>query len=130
MADRIWIKTQGLDEMINAFDDMSKPGIPKRSGERLDAGFDAAFESVKRAIHGEGYLKDSGRHSTHYIADMWIGEMRFARDPGIFELNRGDEPTDRHPEGGHFFFDAAEFYEPVLDNLINRVFDGYFKGRL
>lgn len=50
-----------------------------------------------------GYLKASGHPASSYDVFTWTGAMNFARDPGVFELARGDEPTNEHPEGGHYF---------------------------
>lgn len=54
-----------------------------------------------------GYLKASVHPSSSFTGDTWEGTIEAARHPGIFELARGNMPTQNHPEGGHYFFDPG-----------------------
>lgn len=84
------------------------------------------IESVVRAHVITGYLKASGHAQSSFDGDVWEGEIDFARDPGIFELWRGNYPTDNHPEGGHYFFDPGgeDFERGVRQATWDFVTDG------
>ena len=60
-----------------------------------------------------GALRASGHPQSHFDKFTWSGEMDYDRDPGIFELARGDAPTRHHPAPGrHYFFDpGGHFFE-------------------
>lgn len=123
----IRIETEGMKEMEAEFGKASIPNTPSKSIGKLDNVFGAAAAAVRSRVHIDtGYLASSGRDSTHYVNDIWIGEITYARYPGIFELARGDTPTVTHPTGGHFFFNAVEPFIPHMDNIINDLFDDYF----
>lgn len=54
-----------------------------------------------------GYLKASVHSESSFSGDDWEGTIMAAGHPGIFELARGNMPTQNHPEGGHYFFDPG-----------------------
>jgi hypothetical protein len=54
-----------------------------------------------------GQLKASGHPSSSFDTRTWDGTISFDRDPGIFELARGNTPTKHHEDGEHYFFDPA-----------------------
>jgi hypothetical protein len=82
-----------------------------------------SFAATQFQVHVlSGGLKASGHPESEYDGAVWSGTLVYARHPGIFELARGDSPTANHPEGGHFFFDAAhrfnaEYKQAVADWL-------------
>lgn len=94
-------------------------GIPAEL-DRLAAGplpFVPEFESVLLGSFGvtqghvhviTGALKASGHPSSEFDGEVWRSTIAYARYPGIFELARGNMPTENHPEGSHFFFDPPE----------------------
>jgi hypothetical protein len=66
------------------------------------------FSLTEARVHViTGELKASGHPSSHHDETSWEGTISFARDPGIFELARGNSPTRYHPLGGHYFFDPG-----------------------
>lgn len=55
-----------------------------------------------------GGLKASGHPESYRDAFTWSGQMNYDRNPGIFELARGDAPSRYHPAPGrHYFFDPG-----------------------
>ena len=82
--------------------------------------------SEARAHVITGKLKASGHPSSHSAQFTWEGTIAFARNPGIFELARGDTPTGNHPEGAHYFLDPGgpEFERGVRQALWDWVTDG------
>lgn len=54
-----------------------------------------------------GHLRASVHSDSSFTGEEWTGTISAARYPGIFELARGDTPTQNHPEGGHYFFDPG-----------------------
>lgn len=127
MADRFYIETVGLDEMWKDFKKLATHGTRTRGLKRVDRLFYAAFAATQSKVHVEtGRLQESGRADTHYLFDMWIGEIQYRRNPGIFELARGDTPTLTHPTGGHHFFNAVEPFIPWMEEAVNSIFDDYF----
>lgn len=126
MAEEFYIKTFGMDDMEKDFKKASVPR-PTKSFKKLDRLLDAAFAATQSKVHVEtGRLKMSGRVDNHYLFDVWIGEIKYLRHPGIFELARGDTPTKLHPSGGHFFFEAIDPFIPHMETAINDVFSDYF----
>jgi hypothetical protein len=117
-------------------------GFPHAAGPELDrliagpgAGTIAAMEGAlaagtvateARAHVITGYLKSSVHASSSFGGDTWEGTIEAARDPGIFELWRGDTPTKYHPSGGHYFFDPGgpEFERAVRYAVWDWVTDG------
>jgi hypothetical protein len=78
-----------------------------------------------------GELKASGHPESHFDKFTWSGQMNYDRNPGIFELARGDEPTKYHRfPGRHYFFDPGghEFEKGVRQAFWDWVTDG--KGGL
>jgi len=78
-----------------------------------------------------GGLKGSGHPESDFGFGTWRGEVSYVRDPGIFELARGQAPTPKttphhHPEGMHYFFDPGgpEFEHEVRQALWDWVTDG------
>jgi hypothetical protein len=107
--------------------------------DRLSAGPDAKTIAAMEGALLEGYsisearahvitgiLKASGHPSSSFDLRVWSGTISFAHDPGIFELARADRPTDRHPAGGHYFFDPGGplFEHKVRQAMWNWVTDG------
>jgi hypothetical protein len=76
----------------------------------------AATEARVHVITGE--LLASGHPSSSFDLTSWTGEISFARDPGVFELARDDQPT-RHHAGGHYFFDPAG---PLFEYEVRQAF--------
>jgi hypothetical protein len=69
----------------------------------------SSFSATQAHVHViTGGLKASGVPSSSFDGAVWSGTLSYARHPGIYELARGDMPTQNHPEGSHFFFDPPE----------------------
>lgn len=126
MADRMLVmKEEGLDEIIR-FLRAGARGMSKLTHAKLDTNWDAAASAVDAHVHVESErLKLSGRHPTHVYDDIWTGEITYYRKPGIFELARGDSPSRNHPEGGHYFFEAAEPFMNAIEEIVNDAIDDY-----
>ena len=93
----------------------------------LEAALLSGYAVTEARIHViTGQLKASARPSSGFDGDSWEGQIDAARDPGIFELARGDSPTANHPEGGHYFFDPGgpAFEHRVRDIVWDWVTDG------
>jgi hypothetical protein len=87
----------------------------------------ATYAMVDAKVHElTGRLKASGVSHSERDEGMWTGTVSFARYPGIYELARGDSPTQNHPEGGHHFFEPAyDFSPPAMKSaLMDFVSDG------
>jgi hypothetical protein len=113
------IQVYGLDEMRNAF---VRGG--KGPGFKVTGQFESALKDTAAAVHTHvhvqtGYLQSTGLTNSHFTGTEWEGEITYAHDPGIYELDRGDTPTANHPEGGHGFYDAVEPFVPVFDEALN-----------
>jgi hypothetical protein len=54
-----------------------------------------------------GILKASGHPASEHDIYSWTGTISFARNPGIFELARGNRPSRFHSMGEHYFFDPG-----------------------
>lgn len=82
--------------------------------------------SLARAHVITGALKGSVHPDSHNSGAVWEGSILAARDPGIYELARGDHPTHNHPEGGHYFFDPGgpSFERGVRQSMWEYVTDG------
>jgi hypothetical protein len=66
------------------------------------------FGEVEEAVHViTGRLKAGGHPESSFDGDRWTGTIAFPRHPGIFELARGDTPTQNHPEGLHNFLRSS-----------------------
>jgi hypothetical protein len=94
---------------------------------RMDAALLSGFATTEGRVHViSGYLKSTLHPSSEFTGDTWTGEMSAARDPGIFELARGDRPTAHHPGGGHYFFGPGgqDFERGVREAVWDWVTDG------
>lgn len=128
-ADRLYIDVDGLDKMVEEFGNAAGP-IDFKVISKFEKTFHSSFLAVRGRTHVDtGYLRFSGITRTHFDGDEWSGEIAFARNPGIFELARGDTPTYTHPEGGHFFFNAVEAFIPELQDHVESFFrDAFNEG--
>jgi hypothetical protein len=93
----------------------------------MEAALAAGYITTEGRVHViTGFLKASGHPSSSFNGTEWEGEIDFARYPGIFELARGNSPTQNHPEGGHYFFDPGgpEFEAGVRQAVWDFVTDG------
>lgn len=94
-----------------------------------------SFVATQAHVHViTGGLKGSGTPSSSFTGEVWEGTLSYARHPGIYELARGNTPTQNHPEGDHFFFDPPEgseefrqAYENVFYDFLGKSGHG-FKG--
>lgn len=89
----------------------------------------ATFARTEARVHIiTGKLLASGRQISETTGDVWSGTLSYARDPGIFELARGDKLTGHAhqmqrggkkwleyrgtghggPGDSHFFFDDVQ----------------------
>lgn len=82
--------------------------------------------SEARAHVITGFLKSTVHSESSYNGDTWEGTIEAARHPGIFELWRGNTPTEHHPGGGHYFFDPGgpQFERAVREAVWDWVTDG------
>jgi hypothetical protein len=94
-----------LDGAGDELDRLSR-GPDARTIAAMEAALLTGFTITEGKVHViTGALLASGHPQSHHDAFTWSGEMDFDRDPGIFELARGDAPTSEHPApGGHYFF--------------------------
>ncbi len=146
---RIHIETNGMHKMERDFEKASIPGKAP-STRKLGNLLTAAYAATQSKVHIDtGYLKASGRKSEHHVGDVWMGEIEFARHPGIFELARGDKPTGTdtiitrpgkkatkrqiartlqtsHPTGGHHFFNGVEPFIEQMDEVVHDMFYDWF----
>lgn len=122
----VHIDATGLDKMQGDFGKLAVPPGFEAVG-RFEKTLAECFVAVKAHVHVlTGGLLASGVTATHFDGAVWHGQIDFDRDPGIFELARGDTPSLDHPDGGHFFFDAAEPFEDEWQrDMLN-----YFKDAL
>lgn len=97
------------------------PDVEKFEGILL-----SSFAATQEHVHViTGALKASGHPDSYFDGETWSGNLLYARHPGIYELARGDKPTQNHPEGDHFFFDPPEgsdvyrqlYEQAVLEHL-------------
>jgi hypothetical protein len=89
-------------------------GPDARTITAMEMALMTGFTLAEARVHViTGALKASGHPQSSFDKFTWSGEMDFDRDPGIFELARGDSPTRYHPAPGlHYFFDpAGHFFE-------------------
>jgi hypothetical protein len=92
-------------------------GPPPEIIARMEAATLGCFVATEQRVHViTGELRASGHPQTSYELDVWSGQVNFARNPGIFELARGDAPTRHHPfPGFHYFFEpAGHFFEKAV----------------
>lgn len=121
-----YLEVHGLDSMIKQFGAVGK-GPTWKDTARFEATFAESYAAVADAVHViTGKLKGSGVPMTGYDGDTWWGEIEYARNPGIFELARGDVPTQNHPEGGHGFFDRVTPFIPRYEQNVDEFFRGAF----
>lgn len=93
----------------------------------MEAALIAGYITTEARVHViTGHLRGSGHPSSSYDGEEWTGEIDFARYPGIYELARGNSPTENHPEGGHYFFDPGgpDFERGVRQAVWDFVTDG------
>lgn len=86
----------------------------------MEAALMAGFATSQGRVHViTGQLKASLQMGSSFAGDTWTGTMSAARYPGIFELARGNMPTDHHPSGGHYFFGPGgqEFERSVRETV-------------
>lgn len=87
--------------------------LARGPGARTIADMEAALLKGYAITEGRvhiitGALLASGHPSSNLDQYTWTGEIDYARDPGIFELARGDASTRYHPyPGRHYFFDPG-----------------------
>jgi hypothetical protein len=117
-----------LQQMIASFAELEHaPGF--QAIGRLEAELAGAFEASQEVVHViTGDLRLSGTPHTTYDGTTWSGGIDYDRNPGIFELARGDEPTVNHPEGGHadFLNAAVDPFVANVDNIVNEIFNQAF----
>jgi hypothetical protein len=105
-------------------------GPDARTLAAMEAALLEGFTITEGRVHViTGLLKASGHPQSHHDATTWSGEIDYARNPGIFELARGDAPSRYHPEPGrHYFFDPGghEFLKGVRQAFWDWVTD--YKG--
>lgn len=84
-------------------------GPDARTIAAMEAALLAGYTITEGRVHViTGQLKASGRPESHLDPFTWTGEIDFDRDPGVFELARGNAPTRYHPAPGrHYFFDPG-----------------------
>lgn len=84
-------------------------GPDMRTIASMEAALLTGFSITERRVHViTGGLLASGHPQSSYDKFTWSGEIDYDRDPGIFELARGDRPTAEHPyPGRHYFFDPG-----------------------
>jgi len=95
--------------------------LARGPGPRTIAAMEAAllkgFTITEFRVHViTGELAGSGHPVSNHDETSWTGVINYARYPGIFELARGDAPTEHHAfPGRHYFFDPGghEFLKDV-----------------
>jgi hypothetical protein len=93
---------------------------------RLEGIMLANFQETQQAVHViTGHLKAEGHPSSSFDGDKWEGTISYPRKPGIFELARGNRPTQNHPEGGHYFFESS--YEETPQQYKDAI-TGFLRG--
>ena len=105
-------------------------GPDARTISAMEAALMLGYAITEKRVHViTGALLASGHPQSSFDRYTWTGEMDYARDPGIFELARGDAATTYHPyPGRHYFFDPGghEFESGVRQAFWNWVTD--YKG--
>ena len=72
---------------------------------RMEAALLSGYAVSAARVHViTGYLKSTLHPGSSFTGDVWEGTISAARYPGIYELARGNMPTENHPEGSHYFF--------------------------
>lgn len=130
MADYIHIEIDAAD-VLAELTRLSSP--PAEAYAKLEGILLSSFAATQAHVHViTGFLKASGHPSSEVSGDEWSGTLSYARYPGIYELARGDKPTQNHPEGGHFFFDPPEgddayrhMYEQVMLDWLGATGHGF-----
>jgi len=85
---------------------------------RMESALLEGFTITEARVHViTGELKASGHPSSHHDQFTWEGTIAFAGHPGIFELARGNTPTEHHPMGGHYFFDPGG---PIFEKKVRQ----------
>jgi hypothetical protein len=89
-------------------------GPDARTIASMEASLLIGYSITEARVHViTGKLLASGHPESHFDEDTWTGVIDYDRNPGIFELARGDAATRYHPEPGrHYFFDpGGHFFE-------------------
>ena len=96
------------DEVIRELDRLARGPGAGETTFRLEAILTGAFAATQERVHViTGALKGGGHPVSGFDGETWTGEIAYPRDPGIFELARGNAPTLNHPEGEHYFLAPA-----------------------
>jgi hypothetical protein len=116
-----------LDGAGDELDRLAK-GPDAKTIARMEAALLAGFTTTEQRVHViTGALKATGHPSSYLDISTWSGEMDYARDPGVFELARGNRPTRYHPfPGMHYFFEPGgpAFLREVRQAFWDWVTDG------
>jgi hypothetical protein len=107
--------------------DRLEAGPIGRAVGQMEAALALGYTITEARVHViTGKLKGSGHPHSSFTGDTWDGVINFDRDPGIFELARGDVATKYHPyPGRHYFFDPGghEFEKGVRQAVWDWVTD-------
>jgi hypothetical protein len=102
-------------------------GPDMRTIAAMEAALLTGYAITEGRVHViTGALKASGHPWSDFDRDVWTGEMDYARNPGIFELARGDAATRYHPyPGRHYLYDPGghEFEKGVRQAVWDWVTD-------
>jgi hypothetical protein len=105
-------------------------GPDARTIAHMEAALLLGYTLAEAKVHViTGALKASGHPWSAFDTATWTGEIDFARNPGIFELARGDTATRHHPyPGEHYWFNPGghEFEKGVRQAFWDWVTD--YKG--
>lgn len=122
MPEKVEIVTT-LQQMVADFTELEKrPGYKEFT--RLEERLARAFEASQGVVHVlSGGLRTSGIPHSSYDGDVWTGGIDYARNPGIFELALGDEPSLNHPEGEHgaYLTTAVDPYANQIGEVIDEM---------
>jgi hypothetical protein len=94
----------------------------------LEGALAAGTVATEARVHViTGYLKSSVHAASDWSGGVWSGTIEASRDPGVYELWRGNFPTKYHPDGGHYFFDPGgpAFERAVRETVWDWVTSGF-----